>query len=113
MFFSLNAQNASDQIFLVSGETIAVKVKKVVLNTITYVYLGEGLENVVKKDDVNKIVFKNGCEQHFSGAEKIGSVRKNEDYEYPVMKSNHGAILPFEFIFEGKLSVEEGIEAQE
>jgi len=29
MFISVNAQNASDQLFLTNGETIAVKIKKV------------------------------------------------------------------------------------
>lgn len=54
VFFTINAQNVSDQLFLNSGETIAVKIKKIEPNTITYVYLGEELENVVKKENVNK-----------------------------------------------------------
>jgi len=113
MFLSLNAQNASDQIFLTNGETIAVKVKKVAPNTISYVYLGEDLENEVAKDDVIKIVFKSGREQQFSGALTTSSHNRSADFEYPVMKSNQGAVLPFEFVFDGSAAPEEGIEAQE
>lgn len=113
MFFSINAQNGSDHIFLTNGETIAVKVKKVAPNTITYIYLGEDLENVVEKDEVIKIVFKSGREQRFSGLVNEDSGSTRLDFEYPAMKSNLGAILPFEFIFEGEPSPEEGIEAQE
>lgn len=112
-FLTLNAQNATDQLFLTNGETIAVKVKKVEPNTLTYVYLGEDIENVVEKDDVIKVVFKSGREQQFSGAASIRTGIKKPDYEYPPMKTNVGAILPFEFIFEGQPSPEEGIEAQE
>ncbi len=113
VFFSLNAQNATDQLYLTNGETIAVKVKKVEPNTITYFYFGEDLENVVEKDDVIKIVFKSGRVQKFSGASITAAETKNADYEYPPMKANQGAILPFEFIFEGEPSPEEGREAQE
>lgn len=113
VFFSSNAQNASDQLFLTNGESISVKVKKVEPNTITYVYLGEDLENVVEKDNVEKIIFKSGREQQFSTRSKSGSGGKSADYEYPLMKSNMGAILPFEFVFDGSPSPEEGIEAQE
>ncbi|TMM56005.1 hypothetical protein FEE95_15290 [Maribacter algarum] len=113
MFLSLNAQNATDQLYLTNGETIAVNVKKVEPNTITYFYLGEDLENVVEKDDVIKIVFKSGREQKFSGALTSPAGTKNANYEYPPMKVNQGAVLPFEFIFEGQPSSEEGIEAQE
>ncbi|MFK7813932.1 MAG: hypothetical protein AB8B59_15660 [Maribacter sp.] len=113
MFFSLNAQNASDHIFLTNGETLAVKVKKVDPNTITYAYLGEELENVVKKDDVIKIVFKSGREQQFSDVSSSALGSKSADYEYPEMKANLGVILPFEFIFDGEPSPQEGLEAQE
>lgn len=113
MFFSLNAQNASDHIFLTNGETIAVKVKKVAPNTITYIYLEEDLENIVEKDDVVKIVFKSGREQQFSGASSSVLGSKSADYQYPQMKANLGAVLPFEFLFEGELSSQEGLEAQE
>ena len=113
IFFSAHAQNASDQIFLSNGETIAVKVKKIEPNTITYVYLGEDLENVVEKDNVEKIIFKSGREQKFSDVSATNLSPKNADYEYPEMRENQGAILPFEFIFDGSVSPEEGIEAQE
>jgi len=112
MFFSLNAQNASDHIFLTNGETIAVKVKKVSPNTITYVYLGEDLENEVEKDDVIKIVFKSGREQLFNEATSGGS-KRSANFEYPPMRANDGAVLPFEFVFDGAPAPEEGIEAQE
>jgi len=113
VFSSVNAQNASDHIYLTNGETIAVKIKKVAPNTITYVYLGEDLENVVEKDDVLRIIFKSGREQQFSGAAGTNGGTKSADFEYPPMKANLGAVLPFEFIFEGQASPEEGIEAQE
>lgn len=113
MYFSRNAQNAFDQIYFTSGEIIAVKVKKVAPNTITYVYLGENLENVVEKGDVVKIVFKSGRKQQFSSTSKMGFRRKRTDYLYPPMKANLGAVLPFEFVFEGAARPEEGIEAQE
>ncbi len=89
MFFSVNGQNASDQIFLTNGETIAVKVKKVAPNTITYVYLGEELENEVEKDDVVKIIFKSGREQDFNQSHI--EVVVPADFEYPLMNAEQGA----------------------
>ena len=112
MFFSLNAQNASDQIYMANGETIAVKVKKVAPNTITYSYVGEDLENVVEKEAVTKIIFKSGREQIFTESNTTVANR-SADFEYPTMKANEGAVLPFEFVFDGTSAPEEGIEAQE
>ena len=112
MFFSINAQNSGDQIFMTTGETIVVKVKKVAPNTITYSYVGEDLENIIEKDAVAKIIFKSGREQLFTAASSDGANR-NANYEYPAMKVNQGAILPFEYIFEGEPAPEEGFEAQE
>ena len=112
MFVSLNAQNASDQIFMINGETIAVAVKKVEPHTITYSYLGEDLENVVEKEAVAKVIYKSGREQLFSDS-GAGSLNRNADFEYPPMRENAGAILPFEFVFDGQEAPEEGIEAQE
>lgn len=112
MFFSLNAQNAADQIYMTSGESIAVKVKKVAPNTIIYSYVGEDLENIIEKNDVSKIIFKSGREQLFTEASSNNS-KRGSDFEYPIMKGNHGAVLPFEFVFDGIAAPEEGIEAQE
>lgn len=112
MFFSLNAQNAADQIFLTNGETVAAKVRKVSPNTITYSYVGEDLENTVAKEDVSKIIFKSGREQLFAAASSSGTAR-SADFEYPPMKASEGAILPFEFVFDGASAPEEGFEAQE
>lgn len=107
MFFSVHGQNASDHIFLTNGETIAVKVKKVAPTTITYAYLGEEVE----KDDVVKIVFKSGREQVFNQSQL--EVGIPSDFEYPPMRTDEGAVLPFEFIFDGASAPEEGFEAQE
>ncbi|MGP1992754.1 hypothetical protein D9V96_012805 [Zobellia laminariae] len=112
MFYSANAQNASDEIFMTNGETIAVKVLRIEPNTITYTYLGEDLENVVKKEAVHKITFKSGREQLFTQP-STGRQSISPDFEYPTMKSNEGAILPFEFVFDGAEAPEEGFEAQE
>ena len=112
MFYSANAQNASDEIFMTNGETIAVKVLRIEPNTITYTYLGEDLENVVKKEAVHKITFKSGREQLFTQS-STGRQSISPDFEYPTMKSNEGAILPFEFVFDGAEAPEEGFEAQE
>lgn len=111
MFFSIHGQNASDQIFLTNGETIAVKVKKVAPNTITYVYIGENLENEVDKNDVIKILFSSGREQFFTQSPVKGGIAA--DFEYPPMRAEQGAVLPFEFIFDGTSAPEEGFEAQE
>lgn len=112
-FFSVNAQNSTDQLFLNSGETIAVKIKKIEPKTITYVYIGEDLENVVEKEKVNKIIFKSGREQQFSNGSKATSAVRSASYEYPPMNANQGAVLPFEFVFDGVSTPEEGFEAQE
>lgn len=112
MVFSIHAQKDSDQLFMSNGETFNVIVKKVEPNTITYVFTGEEMENVVEKDDVAKIIFKSGREQSFSGSDAAkGGI--SADFEYPQMKSNEGAVLPFEFVFDGTTAPEEGIEAQE
>jgi len=112
IFFSSNAQNASDQIFMANGDIIEVKVKKVDPETITFSYQGEDLENVVEKEEVTKVIFKSGREQLFNAADAAVS-KINSDFEYPIMKTNEGAILPFEFVFDGTSAPEEGIEAQE
>ncbi|MBU2946866.1 hypothetical protein [Zobellia uliginosa] len=112
LFYSANAQNGSDQIFMSNGETIAVKVLRVEPNTITYTYLGEDLENVVEKDEVIKIIFKSGREQLFSHT-MTGRKSISPTFEYPTMKQNEGAILPFEFVFDGAEAPEEGFEAQD
>ena len=112
IFFSLNAQKASDEIFMTNGETIAVAVKKVEPNTITYTYVGEDLENVVEKEEVYKIIFKSGREQLFTDS-STNSANRGPDFEYPTMKANQGAVLPFEFVFDGTSAPEEGLEAQE
>jgi len=112
MIFSLNAQNAADEIFMANGEKIAVTVKKIEPTTITYSYLGESLENTVAKNDVAKIIFKSGREQKFSDANSQ-NIALSADFEFPPMKANEGVVLPFEFIFDGSSAPEEGIEAQE
>ena len=77
--------------------------------------MGEDLENVIKKEEVAKVIFKSGREQVFSGVSTAtaASVTRDEEYEYPPMEENVGAVLPFDFIFEGEPSPEEGIQAQE
>ncbi len=111
MFLSLSAQNATDQILLQNGEVISVHVKKIEPNTITYSYEGEELENVVKKNEIAKITFKSGREQLFN--QSVTKTIKRNDFEYPPMKTNQGAVLPFEFVFDGTAAPEEGLEAQE
>jgi len=114
MFRFMHAQqNASDQLFLANGETLAVTVKKVAPETITYSFTGEDLENIVVKADVVKIIFKSGREQQFSGGQPSETASIPSDFDYPTMKSNEGAILPFEFIVDGNANSEEGTEAQE
>lgn len=112
LIFSLNAQNNSDQLFMTNGEQLAVLVKKVEPNTITYVFTGEEMENVVDKNEVAKIIFKSGREQSFNQASSVGGTI-NADFEYPTMRADQGAVLPFEFVFDGEASPEDGIEAQE
>ena len=101
---------AQDQLILTDGTIQEVTVKKVAPTTINYSFKGETLENIVDKTDVDKIIFKNGREQVFSGSREI---EKDEAYEYPPMASNEGAILPFAFVFDGTVTDEEGKEAQE
>ena len=107
----------ADQLFLVNGEQQSVVVKKIEPTTITYSFVGEELENVINKDDVAKIIFKSGREQTFSEASPAStssaSASRPDDYEYPAMEEDQGAVLPFEFVFDGELSPEEGIQAQE
>lgn len=110
--FTLNAQHNSDRLFLTNGETLTVAVKKVEPNTITFSYLGESLENTIEKDDVAKIIFESGREQQFAEASPEGATL-NDDFEYPPMVENEGAVLPFEFVFDGSPAPEEGFEAQE
>lgn len=107
---NVQAQKKADQLYTTAGETLNVSVKKVEPNTITYVFLGEELENVIEKKSVAKIVFKNGREQVFTKTTNTGN--KTSD-EYPTMNSNEGGILPFAFVFDGSPAHEEGIEAQE
>lgn len=110
---TLNAQQKeADQLVMIDGESRSVTVKKVEPNTITYSFVGEELENVVEKANVAKIIFKNGREQAFSEAKAETGIR-DADFEYPNMKENEGAILPFEFFFDGAPSPEDGFEAQE
>ena len=112
-------ESETDQLFLVTGEQQSVMVKKVDPTTITYSFAGEELENVINKDEVAKIVFKSGREQVFSEEAATASTgatapaTRTEDYEYPAMDEDQGAVLPFEFVFDGALSPEEGLQAQE
>ena len=110
----LNAQElTSDQLFLSNGETYDVTIKKVEPETITYSFIGEDLENVAKKATIEKIIFKSGREQRFSGRQVSQVDAIPADFEYPAMVENEGAVLPFEFIVDGTLNIEEGTEAQE
>lgn len=111
---SINAQTEnSDMLFLANGETQSVVVKKVEPTTITYSFMGEDLENVVEKSKVEKIIFRSGREQFFSDAQSKNDNNRSVDFEYPNMNPNEGAILPFEFVFDGTPSPEDGFEAQE
>lgn len=110
----LNAQeNSSDQLYLSNGETFEVNIKKVDPETITYNFIGEDLENVVEKANVEKIIFKSGRKQQFTGIAALETAAIPDDFEYPTLKSDEGAILPFEFIIDGTVNAEEGTEAQE
>jgi len=104
------AQQEADKIFMQSGVTHAVSIKKILPETIIYCFIGENLENEVVKEDVLKIIFKNGREQVFNAS---GIIAKGSNYEYPQMKVNEGAILPFAFVFDSVVTDEEGVEAQE
>lgn len=110
--FPTSAQDESDQLFMSNGDTFEVIVKKVEPNTITYVFAGEEMENIVEKGNVAKIIFKSGREQSFSGS-NLAKGAINANFEFPPMKANEGAVLPFEFVFDGTSAPEEGIEAQE
>lgn len=102
--------HAQDKLFLINGDTQEVTIKKVEPNTITYSFSGEMLENVIEKTEIAKIVFENGREQVFSASD---TALQSTEYEYPPMKEKLGAILPFAFVFDGEVAVQEGIEAQE
>ncbi|MBM1107935.1 hypothetical protein JQC67_17400 [Aurantibacter crassamenti] len=110
LIFKSNAQNASDQIFMSNGETIAATVKKVEPNTVTYSYIGENLENIVDKSEILKIIFKSGREQMFT--QLLANNARDANFEYPNMLENEGAVLPFEFVLDGSHNNEEGKEAQ-
>ena len=107
----------TDLLFLVNGDQQSVVVKKVDPTTITYCFVGEELENVINKEEVAKIIFKSGREQRFSNAPEASTSASmaplREDYQYPTMEEGQGAILPFEFVFDGELNPEEGSQAQE
>ncbi len=113
--FQINAQSSnSDVLFMADGQELEVIVKKVEPKTITYHFVGEELENVVEKSAVQKIIFKSGREQQFSNATLITkNTIRSASYEYPAMNETQGAVLPFEFIFDGVSTPEEGFEAQE
>ena len=111
---SANGQNAeADQLFLLNGDQQSVTVKKVDPETITYSFVGEDLENVIKKDEVAKIVFKSGREQVFSNTPAMTEASRSNDYKYPPMEEKMGAVLPFDFVFDDASSPEEGEQAQE
>ncbi|WP_273567675.1 hypothetical protein [Maribacter halichondriae] len=106
-------ENKADQLYLTNGELLEVTIKKVEPNTITYSFFGEDLENIAEKANVAKILFKNGREQLFSDSQASAASPRPVDFEYPPMKANEGAVLPFEFVVDGSQSPENGIEAQE
>jgi len=113
MFFAAHGQGTTaDQLFLTNGETLKVTVKKVDPQTITYSFQGEALENVIEKTEVAKIIFKSGREQLFSSRGSASNGTVAAGYEYPKMQRNTGGVLPFDFIFDGAPSPEEGTEAQ-
>ena len=103
----------TDRIFLTNGEIHSVIIKQVAPETITYYFAGEEIENVVEKTDVEKIILKSGREQNFASVVTTGNFGRSAKFEYPTMKSSEGAILPFEFVFDGLPSEEDGFEAQE
>ncbi len=95
--FSLNAQNNnSEDRLMASAEPSGVIANKIDANTVLYRYTGKTTKKNVKEDS-----------QAETKDEEIGV------FNYPHMRPNQGAVLPFEIVFNGVVNSEEGIKAQE
>ncbi|MRI00376.1 hypothetical protein GH721_07470 [Kriegella sp. EG-1] len=99
VFFPSLAQTTSANTKLLAvGTTSEVIEKEVGPNTVIYSYR--------QKDHKNDKIRANDHTNHLI-------TNENDSFEYPSMKVSHGAVLPFEFIFDGSANSQAGIEAQE
>ncbi|MEO9891710.1 hypothetical protein [Aurantibacter sp.] len=99
VIFVSNAQTYNTNNKLLAGgihpEVIA---KEVGPNTVVYSYPQKTHQNEGQNHENNG---------------SLNSNDKTEFFEYPDMKTKQGAILPFEFIFDGSIKSQAGIKAQE
>jgi len=103
MFLTANAQNDnSDKNLLAGGEKPEIIARNLDQNTVVYSYSGKAKKNNIetkKEETLDK--------------SRVSSSKKNDVYQYPVMRNKEGAILPFEIIIDGKSKSTLGMMAQE
>jgi len=106
IFFMANAQNDnSPETLLASGDLPGVTAKKLDPNTVVYSYsTTEPKRNTTEP--------KRNIESE-SDQTQISKAHKDDNYQYPTMRAEQGAVLPFEIVFNGSASSKEGIKAQE
>ncbi len=107
---------ATDVIYKLNGEEMKGKVTKVSADDLTFIYAGETLEYIVKKADVNKIVFASGRTEVINQAGAVAE-KKNDQVQMtasPADRHNKIAVLPFTFLLDKKPGAEEiGYKAQD
>lgn len=99
LFFIVNAQNDNSHETLLAGADLpGVTAKKLDPNTVVYSYsVTEPIRNIESESDQTQ----------------ISKAQKDDNYQYPTMRAEQGAVLPFEIVFNGSASSKEGIKAQE
>ncbi|WBL23530.1 hypothetical protein [Zunongwangia sp. HRR-M8] len=91
----LYAQEKSDTVYMLNGETKEGKVTAIQENSIEFVYSGEDLTYELKKADVQKIVFGSGRTQIIS---QVASPTSNIGTTSAADRKNKLAVLPFTMV---------------
>lgn len=90
------AQEKTDEIFLLDGNTGKCKVTAVTENTVKIIYSGETLEFEVKKATIQKIIFSSGRTQIFNQPIAVDKIVSAAD------RKSRIAVLPVEYITNDK-----------
>lgn len=86
------AQEKTDKVYFLNGDTLEVLIKKIDTDKIEYVFPNENFSNTASKDKIEKIQFKSGRVQNFN---KVKTATKS--LKRKIVK-NKIAVLPIPFI---------------
>lgn len=88
----LKVQEPYDQVYFLNGDVLEAEIKKIDTDHIEYIFPKETFLNIVKKEEIENIVYKSGRVQHFNKRKEAPIILRR-----PIEK-NKIAILPIPFI---------------